>query len=170
MYTLPDGVRTRHDGSKSTPSSVGLPVTRPFIRLIVGLRGGTSGGAEGGTPSRRQPLVLFFTAPRSIPLSRHSMVALNSYEFIFRGAPGHTSPMVHFLPLLPEGLFNYCIFVLGDFHFFAMLHLIKFLPAVLALCKLPKNNTFFLLVILRAFNRLFRGVLKQIIPNESNTR
>lgn len=54
MYTLPDGVRTRHDGSKSTPSSVGLPVTRPFIRLIVGLRGGTSGGAEGGTPSRRQ--------------------------------------------------------------------------------------------------------------------
>lgn len=83
MYTLPDGVRTRHDGSKSTPSSVGLPVTRPFIRLIVGLRGGTSGGAEGGTPSRRQPLVLFFTAPRSIPLSRHSMVALNSYEFIF---------------------------------------------------------------------------------------
>lgn len=118
MYTLPDGVRTRHDGSKSTPSSVGLPVTRPFIRLIVGLRGGTSGGAEGGTPSRRQPLVLFFTAPRSIPLSRHSMVALNSYEFIFCGAPGHTSPMVHFLPLLPEGLFNYCIFVLGDFHFF----------------------------------------------------
>lgn len=57
MYTLPDGVLTKHDGSKSTPKSDGLPVTRPFIRFIVGLRGGTSGGPEGGTPSRRQPIV-----------------------------------------------------------------------------------------------------------------
>lgn len=57
MYTLPDGVRTKQDGSKSTPSSAGLPVTRPLwcMRFIVGFRGGTSGGAEGGTPSRRQP-------------------------------------------------------------------------------------------------------------------
>lgn len=57
MYTFPDGVRTKQDGSKSTPKSVGLPVTRPFIRFIVGFRGGTSGGAEGGTPSRRQPVI-----------------------------------------------------------------------------------------------------------------
>lgn len=133
MYTLPDGVRTRHDGSKSTPSSVGLPVTRPFIRLIVGLRGGTSGGAEGGTPSRRQPLVLFFTAPRSIPLSRHSMVALNSYEFIFCVLPLVVCP------------FAYCIFfstrtsffppcrlrfsLISSFlRFWRTFHLIKFLP------------------------------------------
>lgn len=54
IYTFPDGVLTKHDGSKSTPKSVGLPVTRPFIRFIVGFLGGTSGGAE-GTPSRRQP-------------------------------------------------------------------------------------------------------------------
>ena len=54
MYTFPDGVRTKHDGSKSTPNS-GLPVTRPFIRFIVGFRGGTSGGADAATPSRRQP-------------------------------------------------------------------------------------------------------------------
>lgn len=61
MYTLPDGVRTRHDGSKSTPKSFGLLATPPaikralFMRLIVGLRGGTSGGAVGVTPSRRKP-------------------------------------------------------------------------------------------------------------------
>lgn len=55
MYTFPDGVRTKHDGSKSTPKSDGLPVTRPFIRFIVGFRGGTSGGADAATPSRRQP-------------------------------------------------------------------------------------------------------------------
>ncbi len=55
IYTLPDGVLTKHDGSKSTSKSLlGLPVTRPFIRFIVGFRGGTSGGAD-GTPSRRQP-------------------------------------------------------------------------------------------------------------------
>lgn len=54
MYTFPDGVRTKHDGSKSTPKSDGLPVTRPFIRFIVGFRGGTSGG-DAATPSRRQP-------------------------------------------------------------------------------------------------------------------
>lgn len=51
---LPDGVRTKHDGSKSTSKSLGLPWTRPFIRFMVGLRGGTSGGAD-GTPSNRQP-------------------------------------------------------------------------------------------------------------------
>lgn len=56
MYTFPDGVRTKHDGSKSTPKSDGLPVTRPFIRfIVVGFRGGTSGGADAATPSRRQP-------------------------------------------------------------------------------------------------------------------
>lgn len=61
MYTLPDGVRTKHDGSKSTPKSFGLLATAPaikralFMRLIVGLRGGTSGGAVGVTPSRRKP-------------------------------------------------------------------------------------------------------------------
>lgn len=55
MYTLPDGVVTKHDGSKSTPKSFGLPVTRPFIRFIVGFLGGTSGGADGVAPSRRQP-------------------------------------------------------------------------------------------------------------------
>lgn len=55
IYTFPDGVLTRHDGSKSTPSSDGLPVTRPFIRLIVGLRGGTSGGAVGIAPSSKHP-------------------------------------------------------------------------------------------------------------------
>lgn len=55
MYIFPDGVRTKHDGSKSTPKSFGLPVTRPFIRLIVGFLGGTSGGAE-ATPSSRQPI------------------------------------------------------------------------------------------------------------------
>lgn len=57
MYTLPDGVRTKHEGSKSTPKSFGLAATkRPlFMRLIVGFLGGTSGGAEGVTPSRRKP-------------------------------------------------------------------------------------------------------------------
>lgn len=56
MYTLPDGVRTKHEGSKS---SFGLATTkRPlFMRLIVGFLGGTSGGAEGGTPSRRKPVM-----------------------------------------------------------------------------------------------------------------
>lgn len=58
MYTFPDGVRTKHDGSKSTPKSDGLPVTRPFIRFIVGFRGGTSGGADAATPSRRQPKMI----------------------------------------------------------------------------------------------------------------
>lgn len=53
---LPDGVRTKHDGSKSTSKSLGLPWTRPFIRFMVGLRGGTSGGAD-GTPSNRQPAI-----------------------------------------------------------------------------------------------------------------
>lgn len=57
MYTFPDGVLTKQDGSKSTPKSDGLPVTRPFIRLIVGFRGGTSGGADEPTPSRRQPMM-----------------------------------------------------------------------------------------------------------------
>lgn len=56
IYTFPDGVLTKQEGSKSTPNSVGFPVTRPFIRFIVGLRGGTSGGAEGKAPSRRQPV------------------------------------------------------------------------------------------------------------------
>lgn len=57
MYTLPEGVRTRHEGSKSTPKSFGFAATkRPlFMRLIVGFLGGTSGGAEGVTPSRRKP-------------------------------------------------------------------------------------------------------------------
>lgn len=58
MYTFPDGVLTKQDGSKSTSKSLlGLPVTRPFIRFIVGFRGGTSGGAD-GTPSRRQPVMI----------------------------------------------------------------------------------------------------------------
>jgi len=52
---LPDGVRTKQDGSKSTSLGL-LTVKRPFcMRLIVGLRGGTSGGAVGVTPSRRKP-------------------------------------------------------------------------------------------------------------------
>lgn len=56
IYTLPDGVLTKHDGSKSTPKSFGLPAKRPlFIRFIVGFLGGTSGGAVGVTPSRREP-------------------------------------------------------------------------------------------------------------------
>lgn len=143
MYTLPDGVRTRHDGSKSTPSSVGLPVTRPFIRLIVGLRGGTSGGAEGGTPSRRQPLVLFFTAPRSIPLSRHSMVALNSYEFIFCVLlPGplqftaSSSPFARtFFPPCPFCDFHFSSFpstlFLGTFHSIKFLHSARCATALL---------------------------------------
>ena len=52
---MPDGVRTKHDGSKS--KSLGLPATkRPlFMRFIVGFLGGTSGGADGVTPSRRKP-------------------------------------------------------------------------------------------------------------------
>lgn len=130
MYTLPDGVRTRHDGSKSTPSSVGLPVTRPFIRLIVGLRGGTSGGAEGGTPSRRQPLVLFFTAPRSIPLSRHSMVALNSYEFIFCVLPLVVPFCLLHLLLREHFFFPFVRFSLisSFLRFWRTFHLIKFLP------------------------------------------
>lgn len=131
MYTLPDGVRTRHDGSKSTPSSVGLPVTRPFIRLIVGLRGGTSGGAEGGTPSRRQPLVLFFTAPRSIPLSRHSMVALHSYEFIFLVLPepsqgGRELPFNLLHLLLRSRVLFFPFVPFCDFHFSSVFF--SFLP------------------------------------------
>lgn len=60
MYTLPEGVRTKHEGSKSTPKSLGFAATkRPlFMRLIVGFLGGTSGGAEGVTPSRRKPEIL----------------------------------------------------------------------------------------------------------------
>lgn len=52
MYTFPEGVRTRHEGSKSMSRSLTIPWTRPFIRLIVGFRGGTS-GAPG--PSIKQP-------------------------------------------------------------------------------------------------------------------
>lgn len=53
MYTLPDEVRTRQEGSKSLDGSPGVPARRPFSLLIVGLRGGTSGGR--GTPSSKQP-------------------------------------------------------------------------------------------------------------------
>jgi hypothetical protein len=49
MYTFPDGVLTRYDGSKSPSRSGGFPIipvaTRPFSRFIEGFRGGTSGGA-----------------------------------------------------------------------------------------------------------------------------
>lgn len=56
MYTFPDGVRTRHEGSKSMSRSLASPGIRPFIRLIVGFRGGTSGAAkEFGGPSSIQP-------------------------------------------------------------------------------------------------------------------
>lgn len=54
---MPDGVRTKQEGSKSTPKSFGLPAKRPlFMRFIVGFLGGTSGGADGVTPSRRKPV------------------------------------------------------------------------------------------------------------------
>lgn len=47
MYTLPEGVLTRHDGSKSASLSFWpiRPPARPFKRLIEGFLGGTSGGA-----------------------------------------------------------------------------------------------------------------------------
>lgn len=55
MYTFPDGVLTRQEGSKSWGDSAGgADASLPFKRLIVGLRGGTSGGR--GTPSSRQPV------------------------------------------------------------------------------------------------------------------
>lgn len=54
IYTLPEGVRTRHDGSKScSVSEGGTDPKRPFKRFIVGFLGGTSGGR--GTPSSKQP-------------------------------------------------------------------------------------------------------------------
>lgn len=60
MYTLPEDVLTRQDGSKSPEGSPGVipppppAPMRPFSRFIVGFRGGTSGG-RGTVPSNKQP-------------------------------------------------------------------------------------------------------------------
>lgn len=53
MYTFPDGVRTRQEGSKSSLGAEGCVAKRPLSRLIVGFRGGTSGGRD--ALSNRQP-------------------------------------------------------------------------------------------------------------------
>lgn len=54
IYTFPEGVLTKHDGSKSCDGSEGgIGAKRPLNRLIVGFLGGTSGGR--GTFSSRQP-------------------------------------------------------------------------------------------------------------------
>lgn len=46
IYTFPEGVLTRQEGSKSSFGAEGWMVKRPLCRLMVGLRGGTSGGRE----------------------------------------------------------------------------------------------------------------------------
>lgn len=54
IYTFPDGVLTRHEGSKSCEGSTGGAVgKRPFNLFIVGFLGGTSGGR--GALSSKQP-------------------------------------------------------------------------------------------------------------------
>lgn len=54
IYTFPEGVLTKQEGSKSCEGSDGgTGAKRPFRRLIVGFLGGTSGGR--GTLSSRQP-------------------------------------------------------------------------------------------------------------------
>lgn len=57
MYTFPDGVLTRHEGSKSCAESTGGAVgRRPFNLFIVGFLGGTSGGR--GALSNKQPVTI----------------------------------------------------------------------------------------------------------------
>lgn len=57
MYTFPDGVRTRQEGSKSSFGAEGCAAKRPLCLLIVGFLGGTSGGRE--ALSRRQPVTKY---------------------------------------------------------------------------------------------------------------
>lgn len=57
IYTFPDGVLTRHEGSKSCEGSTGGAVgRRPFSLFIVGFLGGTSGGR--GALSSKQPATI----------------------------------------------------------------------------------------------------------------
>lgn len=57
IYTFPDGVRTRHEGSKSCEGSrEGAVGRRPFSLFIVGFLGGTSGGR--GALSSKEPATI----------------------------------------------------------------------------------------------------------------
>lgn len=77
MYTFPDGVRTRQDGSKSCVKSAGgADANLPLRRLIVGFLGGTSGGR--GALSRRQPAINKFTI-ETIETRRKSVSILMSF-------------------------------------------------------------------------------------------